>query len=101
MLFLVQSTVNPPATMPKQEWDTLAQAESDYGIGKRRAGELVDIWRVAGRYAAASIWNAVDNDHLHQLISGLPMFAYADFTITALATHPSTIRWNQILADEK
>jgi muconolactone D-isomerase len=86
--------------MSSEEWQRLVHAESDYGIQARRDAKLVDIWRVAGRYAAFSLWNVDDNDELHQLISGLPMFPFAVFTITALATHPSTTRWHQVLAAE-
>jgi muconolactone D-isomerase len=100
MLFLARSQVNPPASMDAEEWQRLAQAESDYGIQKRREGKLVDIWRIAGEYAAFSLWDASDNDELHETISGLPMFSYATFDITPLATHPSTVRWNAILADK-
>ena len=100
MYFLAESRVDRPQAMSSEEWELLAQAESDYGIQARRDGKLVNIWRIAGQYAAFSLWNADDNDELHQLISGLPMFPFAAFTITALATHPSTVRWNQLLAAE-
>lgn len=100
MLYLAQSHVNQPPTMDQAEWDRLAQAESDYGIQARRDGKLIDIWRVVGEYAAVSIWSAEDNDEMHRTLSGLPLFAYADIKVTALATHPSTIRWTAILAEE-
>jgi muconolactone D-isomerase len=98
MHFLVESRVERPQAMSSEEWERLARAESDYGIQARRGGKLVNIWRIAGQYAAFSLWNVDDNDELHQLISGLPMFPFATFTITALATHPSTVRWNQLRA---
>jgi muconolactone D-isomerase len=100
MLYMAESHVNPAADMDPEEWARLAAAESDYGIACRREGKLVDIWRIAGEYAAFSLWNAEDNDELHRLISGLPMFPHATFSITALATHPSTVRWTAIQAGE-
>jgi muconolactone D-isomerase len=100
MLYLAESHVNPPADIAPEEWQRLAKAESDHGIQARRDGTLVNIYRIAGEYAAFSLWEARDNDHLHELISSLPMFPYATFKITPLATHPSTIRWNKILAGE-
>ncbi|MGM0930453.1 MAG: muconolactone Delta-isomerase [Actinomycetota bacterium] len=96
MLYLVQSHVNPPGTMDPEEWKRLTQAESDYGIRARRTGKLIDIWRVAGKYAAVSVWDAMDHDELHALLSGLPLFPHADITVTALATHPSTMRWRSL-----
>jgi muconolactone D-isomerase len=96
MLYLLQSQVHPPTDLSPEKWGELARAELEYGIQKRHEGKLVDIWRVAGEYAAVSIWDALDNDELHQLISNLPMFAYADFKVIALATHPSTIRWREV-----
>jgi muconolactone D-isomerase len=100
VLFLVESRVDRPQAMLPEEWQQLVHAESDYGIQARRDAKLVDIWRAAGQYAAFSLWNVDDNDELHQLITGLPMFPFAVFTITPLATHPSTIRWHQVLAAE-
>ena len=32
-----------------------------------------------------------DNDELHDLLSGLPLFPFMDITVTPLATHPSAI----------
>lgn len=100
MLYLLQSWVNPPEHISQDEWAALAAQELEHGIQKRREGKLVDIWRVAGEYAAVSIWDADDNDELHSLISSLPMFAYAKFKVTALATHSSTIRWREVCAAE-
>ena len=98
MLYLAESHVNKPADMSAEEWQRIAQAESDHGIQARRDGSLVNIWRIAGEYAAFSLWEADGNDKLHEHISSLPMFPYATFKITPLATHPSTIRWTKILA---
>ena len=56
-----------------------------------RDGRLVHIWRIAGRYANASIFDVASNDELHELLSGLPLFPYMDISVTALARHPSAI----------
>ncbi|KAE8765884.1 muconolactone Delta-isomerase [Georgenia thermotolerans] len=101
MLYLVESRVAPPAEITPEDWQRLAQAESDYGIQARRDGHLLHIWRIAGRYAAMSIWEAADHDELHALLCGLPLFPYADLTVTALATHPSTLRWGAIQSGQQ
>jgi muconolactone D-isomerase len=34
------------------------------------------------------IWSATDADELHAVLTSLPIFPYASFDVTALATHP-------------
>lgn len=57
----------------------------------QRDGKWRHLWRVAGRYANVSIFDAADNDELHQMLSALPLFPYMDIQVTALARHPSAI----------
>ncbi|MGK0741918.1 muconolactone Delta-isomerase [Leucobacter sp. Z1108] len=101
MLYMLTSEVSRPAGIGDAEWDSLLTAEFEYGVGCRKRGNLLEIWRIAGRYAAVSIWNADDHEHFHGLVAGLPLFPYARFTVTPLVEHPSTARLREQVADVK
>jgi muconolactone D-isomerase len=91
MLFLVHMEVELPPDMPVSEADAIKAREREYAQALMRDGRWVHIWRIAGRYANASIFDVTGNDELHELLSGLPLFPYMDITVTALARHPSAI----------
>ena len=101
MLYLVDIQVNKSELLDPEQWEALAQAESDYGIEARRNGKQLHIWRKAGAYAAVAVWDAEDNAELHELLSGLPLFHFLDITVSPLVEHPSTIRWAKIQAGEE
>jgi muconolactone D-isomerase len=44
-----------------------------------------------GQYANLSVFDARDNDHLHEILWGLPLFPYMTIEVTPLAAHPSAI----------
>ena len=91
MLFLVHMEVRLPPDMPAAEADDLKARERDIAQGLQRDGRWRHLWRIAGRYANASIFDVASNDELHELLSGLPLFPYMDIEVTALARHPSAI----------
>jgi muconolactone D-isomerase len=91
VLFLVRMEVSLPADMPVADADALKAREREYAQALMRDGRWVHIWRIAGRYANASVFDVTSNDELHDLLSGLPLFPYMDITVTALARHPSAI----------
>jgi len=91
MLFHVTMEVDLPPDMPKAEADDIKAREKAYAQDLMRRGKWPYIWRVAGRYANVSIFDAADNDELHALLSGLPLFPYMDIRVTPLARHPSAI----------
>ena len=83
--------VRLPAGMDSSERaDTLAK-EKAYSQELQRSGKWPHLWRIAGEYANVSIFDVADNDELHDLLSGLPLFPFMDLTVTPLATHPSAI----------
>jgi len=91
MLFLVHMEVRLPPDMPAAEADDLKARERDIAQGLQRDGRWLHLWRIAGRYANASVFDVDSPDELHDLLSGLPLFPYMDITVTALARHPSAI----------
>jgi muconolactone D-isomerase len=95
MLFLVHMDVRLPPDMPAEEADALRAREREYAQALMRDGRWRHIWRIAGRYANASVFDVASPDELHALLSGLPLFGYMDITVTALAQHPSAIAPNE------
>lgn len=92
MRFHVRMDVHLPLDMdPAVREDTLAR-EKAYSQDLQRAGKWPEIWRIVGEYSNFSIFDVESNDELHQLLSGLPLFAYMDIAVTPLATHPSDIK---------
>jgi len=57
----------------------------------QRGGEWRHLWRMVGRYANVSIFDVADHARLHEILSGLPLFAWMEITVSALTTHPSAL----------
>jgi muconolactone D-isomerase len=91
VLFHVHMNVRIPTDMDAQERADLVARERVYAQDLQRTGEWRHLWRVVGEYANHSVFDVVDNDRLHEVLSGLPLFPYLDLTVTPLATHPSDI----------
>lgn len=91
MLFAVKMDVSIPHDAdPEQIADTIAK-EKAYSHELQRGGEWRHIWRCAGQYSNISIFDVTDNERLHEILWGLPLFKYMSIEVTPLATHPSDI----------
>lgn len=88
MKFLVRIEVDLPPDISAPERDRLLAAEAERGRELIHAGLLVGIWRVPGRLANISIYEAPDADAVHSAIASLPLFPWIDATVEPLATHP-------------
>jgi muconolactone D-isomerase len=88
MEFLVHIEVQLPPDVPPDERTRLVQTESERGQQLIRDGKLKGIWRVPGRWANVSLYEAADATELHDLLSSLPLFPWLDIEIEALARHP-------------
>lgn len=91
MLFLVRMDVHLPADMPAEAMDDIKAREKTYSQALQHDGRWKQIWRVVGQYANYSLFDVRDNDELHNIISGLPLFPYMTIQVIPLATHPSAI----------
>lgn len=91
MLFLVRMDVSLPADMPAHEAERIKSAEKAYSQELQRGGTWQSIWRVVGEYANYSVFDVESNDHLHAILSGLPLFPYMKIAVTPLAQHPSAV----------
>jgi muconolactone D-isomerase len=91
MLYLVRMDVNIPPDMPKENVDAIKAEEREYSQKLQHDGRWPHLWRVVGEYSNYSVFDVADNDELHTLLSGLPLFPYMDIKVTPLAKHPSAI----------
>ena len=91
MLFAVTMDVAIPTDLdPTLRAETLAK-EKAYSQQLQRDGEWVHIWRLVGQYSNLSIFDVRDNERLHEILWGLPLFPYMSIEVTPLAMHPSDI----------
>lgn len=91
MLYLVRMDVNIPLDMPTERADAIKAEEREYSQELQRDGRWPHLWRVVGEYSNYSVFDVADNDELHTLLSGLPLFPYMDIKVTPLAKHPSAV----------
>jgi len=90
-LYAVRMDVALPPGMDPAARDDLLAREKAYSQGWQRSGHWPHIWRCVGEYANLSIFAVESNEQLHQILWGLPLFAYMSITVTPLAAHPSDI----------
>jgi muconolactone D-isomerase len=87
--FLVQVRVQLPPDIDPARRAELLGAELVRGRELVASGVIYRIWRVPGAIANVAIWRAPNATVLHDLLTSLPMFAYADISVSALAAHPA------------
>jgi len=88
-LYAVRMDVDLPVDLPDRE-DLLAR-EKAYSQELQRSGTWVHIWRIAGQYSNLSVFDVADNDALHEVLWGLPLFPHMSIEVLPLAQHPSAI----------
>ncbi|WP_024443648.1 MULTISPECIES: muconolactone Delta-isomerase [unclassified Mycobacterium] len=92
MLFHVRMDVRIPHDLDPQVRAEIVASEKAYSQDLQRSGKWPHIWRIVGEYSNISIFDVASNDELHQILSGLPLFAYMDIRVTPLAGHPSDVK---------
>jgi muconolactone D-isomerase len=80
-------TCLPPELSPARRSELL-DAESARGGQLVADGTIRDIWRIPGKLANFSVWETVDATALHAALTSLPLFAFMQVEVTALAVHP-------------
>lgn len=88
MEFLVRTVNRMPADTPEELRASLRQAERARAAQLREAGILKRLWRIPGTAEAVGLWEAPDPTALHDAIASLPMWAWMEVRVEALATHP-------------
>jgi muconolactone D-isomerase len=88
MEFLVRIDVDLPPDLSEPRRRELLEAEAERGHELLASGALRRIWRVPGRRANVSLYEAPDATELHALLTSLPLWPWMDVHVQALATHP-------------
>jgi len=91
MLFQVRMTVKLPTDMPVEKVNKLKADEKQLAQHLQRKGIWRHLWRIAGLYANVSIFDAPDNQALHDTLMQLPLYPFMEIDVTALCRHPSSI----------
>lgn len=88
MEFLVRFETRLDESLSTEQVQDLKTAERARAAELRAQGLLKKLWRVPGRRAVVSLWEAEDATALHDALSSLPQFPWMDAHVEALATHP-------------
>lgn len=91
MLFHVRMDVDIPTDLDPQVRAEIVASEKAYSQDLQRSGVWKHIWRIVGQHSNVSIFDTIDNGHLHEILFNLPLFPYMDIEVTPLATHPSDV----------
>jgi muconolactone D-isomerase len=86
MEFLVRIEVSR-LDLPPEEEQSLRRQEKLQGQRYIAEQALLRIWRVPGRTASISLWQAESATDLHDRLAGFPMFPWMDIEVSALARH--------------
>jgi muconolactone D-isomerase len=90
MLFMLRIDVTVPPEMPPADKDKLRERENARALELINEGTLLRIWRIVGRVANFSLWEAATLEALHEKVSSLPMFPHMKIDVTPLINHPVT-----------
>ena len=91
MLFHVRMDVAIPHDLDPEVRAELVAREKARAEELQRAGTWVHLWRIVGRYSNISVFEVESSDELHEILWSLPLFAFMEVEVTALARHPSAI----------
>jgi muconolactone D-isomerase len=93
MLFMVDIIVRMPGDWPEERVAALVQAETARGLECIEEGKLKRVYRVVGRRANFSIWEADSLEELHETLTSLPMHPYMDLSVHPIIKHGTTAAW--------
>jgi muconolactone D-isomerase len=86
--FMVSIEVRTPPDMDPDRLSALQGAEAVRARELVAQGILRRIWRIPGRRANVSLWEAPDATALHTALSSLPLWPWLEIEVQPLATHP-------------
>lgn len=99
MLFHLDFDVQYGGDMTQQDLFRIWAEEAEVALGAKKAGAVVDLWKVVGMRRVVAIVNVDSPDTLDQILFDLPimkkMGQYVDVTVSALR------RYEDFAADVK
>ena len=90
MLFMLKIESRLPPEMPQPQRESLLSREHVRSTELIEQGVLLRIWRIVGRIANFSVWQAESLEKLHETLSTLPLFPYMTIDVTPMIDHPMT-----------
>jgi muconolactone D-isomerase len=99
MRFMVQMVVQLPGDWPADRVDEISKAENARGHELIKSGKLRRLFRIVGRRANFSIWDADSFEELHENLLSLPMHPWMEITVTSLIEHPSETEFKDLYGD--
>lgn len=88
MEFLLKGELRVPASLAPDELDAMKAREIARGAELAAEGVFLRQWRVPGRRAVWTLWEAADATALQDALESLPLYPYFDIEIHPLAEHP-------------
>jgi muconolactone D-isomerase len=88
MEFLVSIEIRTPHDLDPERLASLQAAETARARELRADGALKRIWRIPGRRANVSLYEASDATALHAALASLPLWPYMEIDVRPLAVHP-------------
>jgi muconolactone D-isomerase len=73
--------------VPPSRREGLLTAERDTATDYYSRGIIGRMWRITGRAATLSIWNAADDQDLQELLAKLPLLPWMTVEVLPLASH--------------
>ena len=90
MLFMLEIESRLPPDMPEPQRNSLLSREHARSTELIAQGMLLRIWRIVGRVANFSVWQAESLEKLHETLASLPLFPYMTIDVTPMIDHPMT-----------
>jgi muconolactone D-isomerase len=90
-LFLVSIDVRIPHDADPDKIKQLGAQEHERAKELQLQGKWVHLWRVAGKYANASVFDVESSDELHEILNSLPLYPFMEIDVTALCHHPGSL----------
>ena len=91
MLFQVIMNVRIPHDADPDKVEDAQEREHVRAAELQRAGKWVHLWRVAGKYAAVSIFKVDSPAELDTILESLPLHLFMETEVTALCRHPGAL----------
>jgi muconolactone D-isomerase len=73
--------------VPAGDRQELYERERAMATQLYRGGVISRMWRLPGRTATLSVWQAADATELHERLLGMPLLPWMDVDVTPLARH--------------
>lgn len=87
MEFLVRIDIHWPPEAPSEDRERIWEEEFRQGQLLAEQGLLRRLWRVPGRSANWSLYEAQDATQLHEALCSLPLYPWMDIEVHPLAVH--------------